>query len=365
MPRLFGRQLTQAEIAARTGRISQLGGIRPLRYDDGRARDVRAFDVRTGTGLQFTCVADRALDIVSAEYRGIPLAWHAPAGLAAPAHYDGGRSGFARSFFGGLLTTCGLTAFGPPGEDQWGEWGQHGRINQLPAEEVSSRTRWEDDSCIFEISGTVRETRLFGEDLRLDRTWRAQLGSNRIELVDRVINDGSASSPHMILYHCNIGFPLLAEDSRVYVSHRTVVPRDAEARTGLDHWDRGAPPDPEFAEQVFTHEPVALDDGWAVAAMVARHLNDERGLALVIRFRPEELPALFTWRMLGVKTYVMGLEPANCPTILGRVAAAQQGVMPFIEPGEVRTYRLSFEVLEGRDEIDALVNAIGRAPVAP
>ena len=365
MPRLFGRHLTQAEIVARIGRISQLGGIRPLRYDDGRARDVRAFDVRTGTGLQFTCVADRALDIVSAEYRGIPLAWQAPAGLAAPAYYDGAQGGFARSFFGGLLTTCGLTAFGPPGEDQWGEWGQHGRINQLPSEEVSSRTRWEDDSCILEISGTVRETRLFGEDLRLERTWRAQLGSNRIELVDRVINDGSGSSPHMILYHCNIGFPLLAEDSRVYVSHRSVVPRDAEARKGLDHWDRGGRPDAEFAEQVFTHEPVALDDGWAVAAMVAPHLNDERGLALVIRFRPEELPALFTWRMLGVKTYVMGLEPANCPTILGRVAAAQQGVMPFIEPGDVRTYRLSFEVLEGRDEIDALVNAIGRAPVTP
>jgi hypothetical protein len=86
MPRLFGRQLTQAEIAARTGRISQLGGIRPLRCDDGRARDVRAIDVRTRTGLQFTCVADRALDIASAEYRSIPLAWHAPAGLAAPAY---------------------------------------------------------------------------------------------------------------------------------------------------------------------------------------------------------------------------------------------------------------------------------------
>ena len=39
--------------------------------------------------------------------------------------------------------------------------------------------------------------------------------------------------------------------------------------------------------------------------------------------------------------------------------------MPFIEPGEVRTYRLSFEVLEGRDEIDTLVNAIGRASVTP
>lgn len=359
MPRLFGRQLTQADIVARTGRISQLGGIRPLRYDDGRARDVRAFDVRTGTGLQFTCLADRALDIASAEYRGIPLAWHAPAGVAGPTYLEGGRSGFARVFFGGLLTTCGLTAFGPPGEDQWGEWGQHGRINQLPAEEVSALTRWENDSCILEISGTVRETSLFGEDLRLERTWRARLGSNRIELTDRVVNDGSSSSPHMILYHCNIGFPLLAEDSRVYVSHRAVVPRDAEARKGLDHWDRGGPPDPDFAEQVFTLEPVALDGGWVMAAMVSRQLNDDRGLALVIRFRPEELPGLFTWRMLGLKTYVMGIEPANCPTILGRVAAAQQDVLPFLGPGEARTYRLSFEVVEGRDQIDALVNAIG------
>jgi hypothetical protein len=48
--------------------------------------------------------------------------------------------------------------------------------------------------------------------------------------------------------------------------------------------------------------------------------------------------------MLGVKTYVMALEPANCPTIEGRTAARERGTLPFLEPGETRHYELEFDV---------------------
>ncbi len=51
--------------------------------------------------------------------------------------------------------------------------------------------------------------------------------------------------------------------------------------------------------------------------------------------------------MLGHKTYVMSMEPANCPTIEGREAALNRGTLPFLEPGETREYKLSFEVRTG------------------
>jgi hypothetical protein len=363
---LFGRNLTRQQLEERIGRLSQVGGIRPFRFEDGRARDVRAMDVRTGTGLVFTIVVDRTLDVIGAEYRGLPLGWQAPAGLASPDYLTPAGVGYAVDFFGGLLTTCGLTAFGPPGKDQWGEWGQHGRINGLPAEEISARTIWAGNTCTFEISGTVRETRLFHENLRLERTWRARLGSSRVELTDRVTNDGTASTPHMLLYHFNVGYPLLDEDSRLHVSHTSLRPRDDPAKAGLAVWDRGGKPEPGFAEQVFIHDAAPLEDGWAAAVMVGRSHTDSARLALAIHYRVDQLPVLVEWRMLDSRTYVMGIEPANCPTIEGREKAGRLGTLPFLEPGEARTYDLAFEVLDGANEIDPLVAAIAaRSGAAP
>ncbi len=340
-------RLTRAFLEARTGRMEQIAGITPVVYDDGRARGSRALFVRSGAGLELEIVVDRALDIASASYRGVPLAWHSPAGIAHPAYYAPTGKEFERNFFGGLLTTCGLNAFGPPGDDEWGTWGQHGRIDHLPAQDVVHRTQWDGDRCTFEIAGSMYEYEMFGEALRLERRWRIELGTNRLLLRDRVTNDGGRRAPHMLLYHCNAGYPLLDERSELRVSASAVTPRDDEARRGLHEWGKGGPPDPHFKEQVFIHQPYAVEDGCAVATFTNSHAFDGAPLALIVRFRVDTLPAFFNWRMLGHKTYVMGIEPANCPTVQGRLQAAADGTLPFLEARETREYELSFEVVAG------------------
>ena len=132
-------------------------------------------------------------------------------------------------------------------------------------------------------------------------------------------------------------------------------PRDDEARGGLELWDRGGPPTPGFAEQVFIHRAERCGDGRAAVVLANRTLRDGRGLALAIRFDPLQLPALFTWRMLGAGTYVMGMEPANCATIEGREAAEKLGTLPFLEPGESRHYDLEFEAIDRKESLDALL----------
>ncbi|MHB8147772.1 MAG: aldose 1-epimerase family protein [Vulcanimicrobiaceae bacterium] len=352
MPYLYGREYSARELRERTGRPEQLAGIRSFEFSDGRARGVRAFDVRSGAGLRFTTVADRALDVSSLEFHGIPLVWHGPGGLAAPQYYQPEGEDFARNFFGGLFTTCGLASFGPPGSDAYGSFGMHGRVNHLPAEHLAARTIGEGDACTFEIAGTVSEAQMFGENFSLARTLRVELGENRLVLHDVVTNDGGTRRPHMLLYHCNMGFPLLDAGAQLEVSQRAMHPRDEQAKRGLLDWNHGGEPDPQFTEQVFIHEPVACADGFARAVMVNRALDDGRGIALVIRYDITQLPALFTWRMLGVNTYVMGIEPANCPTIEGRIEAGKRGTLPFLESGESRSYDIVFEVLSGAAEID-------------
>ena len=349
------------DLERRVGRLDQVAGIAEIAFADGRARGARAFDVRSGGGLRFTSVADRALDVCALECDGVPLVWHGPGGVAAAgSDYDGSDRAFARNFFGGLFTTCGLGNFGPGGEDAYGSFGMHGRVNHLPAEGVSTRTLREDGCAHFELSGTVREAQVFGEDLSLERTLRVEMGARRLRVRDVVINRGGTRRPHMLLYHCNAGYPLLDTNARLHVSARAMRPRDEQAARGIAEWDLGGEPDATFAEQVFVHEPAAGPDGRARAMMVNRALDGGRGMALALRYDPVQLPALFTWRMLGVKTYVMAFEPANCPTIEGRAAAGERGTLPFLEPGERQAYDLEFEVLRG-DDIDRELHHIASA----
>ncbi len=341
-PVVFGGRSDQRELRRRVGDLRRLVGVTSVRFDDGRAEGVRALELRNGCGLSATLVTDRALDALELNYCGVPLTWLGPGGLASPRSYVPTVEEFERSFFGGLVTTCGLTAFGPPGSDRWGAWSQHGRVNWLPAQDVTTSVDWEIPVPQIQVTGVVREARMFGENLRLERTWTMPVGINRLVLRDRVTNDGGEPVPHMLLYHCNAGYPLLDEQTLWTVSQSAVTPRDDEAAKAITQWNRGGKPEPGFREQVFIHEPEANADGWAFASVSNPSLCN--GISLTVSYRPEQLPALFTWRMLGHGTYVMAAEPANCATVQGRIEAQRQGTLPMLEPGESREYELNFEV---------------------
>ncbi|MDQ2993158.1 MAG: aldose 1-epimerase family protein [Candidatus Eremiobacteraeota bacterium] len=340
---ICGGRSDPAELRRRMGDLSRLAGITPIVFSDGRAQGVHALELRSGSGLSATLVVDRALDALELTYCGIPLTWLGPGGLTSPRSYVPTTEEFERSFFGGLVTTCGLTAFGPPGSDEWGTWSQHGRVNWLPAHVSEAAVDWDAPEPHIRVSGVVREARMFGENLRLQRSWTMPIGRNQLVLRDRVVNDGGRSEPHMMLYHCNAGYPLLDEDTVWTVSQTAVTPRDLEAAKAITTWNRGGPPQADFREQVFIHEPEADARGWAFATVTNSRLRN--GLSLRISYRPQQLPALFTWRMLGYGTYVMAAEPANCATIQGRVQAKHDGTLPMLKPGEAREYELRFEVL--------------------
>lgn len=156
------------------------------------------------------------------------------------------------------------------------------------------QTCWDGDHCVFEVRGTPRESKALKATLVLHRRWGTELGSATMHLEDRVVNVGTVAAPHMILYHCNAGFPLLGASTYVYVSHASIKPRDKQAEVGLDVWNRGAEPEFGFAEQVFIHTPVACVGGKARAAVVNPQSNGGRGLGFEIAYEPESLPALFT-----------------------------------------------------------------------
>jgi hypothetical protein len=322
--------------------MDQVAGIKLFEAADGLGRGCRILQVWTGSGLDFTVTADRALDISACRFKGIPLAWASSVGVVHPAHYEPEGLGWLRSFPGGLLATCGLDQFGAPSSDAGEALGLHGRVSNLPARCVGYRTYWTEDDYELEITGEVRQTRVFGENLVLRRRISTQLGSSRIRIADVVTNEGFSPQPHMILYHFNLGFPLVSEDARLHLDAEQTIPRDEDAAAGLTDWSRFHPPTARYREQVFRHVPTA-DEGGQVQVELE---NPTLGIGLRWSYDRTSLPHLFQWKMMGQGTYVLGIEPANSSGVEGRAIARQRGDLPHLEPGEARRYTLEVEVID-------------------
>jgi hypothetical protein len=221
----------------------------------------------------------------------------------------------------------------------------HGRIGNLPAESVTWGTTWDGDDCRFWIEGWVRESAVFGECLTLQRRIETRLGGTSLRITNTVRNEGWNQQGHMILFHMNVGFPLLDDGARLLVNPIDVRPRDEEAQKGLAVYDRFVAPQADFHEQVFILDLRADSEGYTSAAVVNTQLDG--GLGLRLRFRKAQLPWMMEWRQLGQGTYVVGLEPANCPTIEGRAEAEKRGTLPLLAPGEARQYEIDVAVLRG------------------
>ncbi|MBN1372255.1 MAG: aldose 1-epimerase family protein [Anaerolineaceae bacterium] len=338
---LFKREWSKTELLRRVGQMDQLAGVRLLETLDGKARGCRVLDVWTGSGLRFQVNAERALDISSCDFRGQSLAWRSPAGDVHPAFYEPQGLGWLRSFPGGLLATCGLDQFGSPSQEGGAEFGLHGRISNSPASQVSYRTFWDGDEYKLEISGETRQAELFCENLVLRRKISTALGSNCIRIEDVVTNAGFQPAPHMLLYHFNLGFPLVSEKTCLQLQSEETLPRDATAQRGLVDWERFQAPTPGYAEQVFIHKPMAAENGLTTVKL----RNPPLGLGLRWTYKTAELPYLMEWKMMGEGVYVVGVEPANCKGLGGRAATREAGQLPILAPGESRSYQIEVEVI--------------------
>src|SRR5436190_5200314 len=95
---------------------------------------MRIIEAYNSSGLTFTILPDRGMDIWTAHFNGVPLTWISQ---GSPHPADFGQT-WLQQFNGGLLTTCGLTHVGPPEKDDvTGEArGIHGDYTRLRAQDI-------------------------------------------------------------------------------------------------------------------------------------------------------------------------------------------------------------------------------------
>lgn len=361
--KLYDKAWDRDRLRRSVGNMDQIAGIRLVQLDEGNERPARAALFHTGTGLDFTVMLDRGMDISSASYQGMALGWRSTTGDVAPQHHEPEGIRWLRSYFGGLLTTCGLVNVGAPAPDSaLSGRGLHGRIGHASARNVQVVQEWRGGEYVLSLTGTLRETAVFGENLTLTRTIHTRLGETRFWIRDTIVNEGFQDTPYMILYHCNIGWPAVDAGSELIAPTRQIAPRDAAAGDGKARWNRMDPPTHGYAEKVYYHDMRPARNGQVTAAVLNDGFRRGGGFGVYIRYNARQLPRFVQWKMMGEQDYVLGLEPCNCG-VEGRAVDEELGLLHTLAPGQSETKEIEFGAVTTPAEAAAIRKACaGPAP---
>ena len=225
--KVFGEETNRQDLLKKIGDISQIGGVKSYEFTDGVSKCIRAVDIVTACGVDLTVLLDRGMDISKLSYRSVPINFLSATKETSQIYYESRGFEYLRTFFGGLVTTCGLTNMGPPCIDNGEELGLHGRISNIGAENVWADGKWENDDYIMWVQGKVRQAKMYGEKLEMTRKITTFMFTPKLILEDTIENMGFGEYPIMILYHVNIGYPIvdmnarLVDRSRINISYIT------------------------------------------------------------------------------------------------------------------------------------------------
>lgn len=299
---------------------------------DGDGRHWRAIDISHVGGLRLRILPDRGLDMLDAWFSGMPLHWVGPAGEGPPQQKLDGQD-WERWFFGGILTTCGLSNVGEPSEGV----GLHGRFNHLQAENVRVSRRIGKNGSYVGVSGRMTERTIDGGLFAITRRISLSDCGRRLSVSDRITNEG-ISAPAPMLYHINFGWPFMDDETEVSIDGR---------RSSHCEFGRLADPDTDWRlpwrlpadSEPVTVEHVLTPDEPATVSI----LSPSCGIAASIRWERNAMPRLMQWINKRPGWKVMAVEPGNSGT-KGRHIERAAGTLPMLEAGETRVSGFTLDV---------------------
>lgn len=315
------------------GDLAQLFHVETYHIEGGKKEGVRATSVTNETGLSFTVIADRCMDIYRLSYKGINFSYLNPCGIIAPQYYDRTGVNWLKSFTGGLMVTCGLDNVGNPCDEE--ELGLHGRIGNTPAEEYCVRTLKETTGNRVEISGRMRQSFIFGDKLELRRRITAYQEKNCVEIEDEICNVGFKKQEYMQLYHCNIGYPFLSPECELLFPTKSVTGTNNLSVENVKEWNKISEP-AETGEMCFIHE-LEEKNGHRCVGM----FNHKLQIGFLLRFEGRDLDKFLQWKYLNPGEYVIGLEPATNYAD-GKVKERERNQIQTLDAGDSVKHKIEF-----------------------
>ena len=300
-----------ADLRAKVGDLRQVASVRRITLDDGPERGVRALTFSTGGGLDFQVLSDRSMDIGPLWIGGVQIAWQSASGFAAPglldAESEGGR-GFNRGF-SGFLVTCGMSHVRQPRDGH----PLHGRLPYTPARVTACGEDWNAAEPLLYAEGEAVEAAYGVGALRLRRRIEAPIGGRTLRIRDTVENLAATPAPHEMLYHFNLGWPVLREGATVSLD-------------GADLLGPLSPPE----------SAPGPARSWRCADPTARVAVDgpDEGPRVAFGFLTERLGFLQIWKDLRENVGVLSIEPCTSGLPTDGAPSPNQD----LGPGESRAY---------------------------
>lgn len=348
-------------------RIDVAGGsfeITRLLLTDGASQGVELWLVDTGRVRAAICPT-RGMSLWKAHIDGDLLGWQSP--VIGPVHPSlvpvsepsgiGWLAGFDE-----LLVRCGLRSFGAP---EFGPSGKllfplHGHIANLPARNVQIEI--DADQSLLHLTGEVHETRFLQYNFQLSVRYTFAIQQPKIAIHDVVTNAGSGAATMQLLYHINLGAPLLQSGSKLYLNSDRIVARNAHSAQDLDAWPTYLAPTAGFAEQVYFSASRGDASGWTKCLLATP--DSQRGVAL--HYRPDTLPYFSQWKNTVVDQdgYVTGLEPGTgFPN--PRSFEEAHGRLVELQGGESREFHLAIERVGSPEQVAAVRGEIAASGDLP
>lgn len=292
--------------------VHQVGGIQTVAMENGPGRGDRLALVNTGGGLRYTVSLDRGADLVDAHFNQHSLCYLTPNRVPNPSHAYHTAQEWLHAFPAGLMTTCGPQHIGHPREEDGLATSLHGHHSNQRAEVemvVNPDPHAGQDEML--IQAIVRDSRFFGPNLEVRRTIQSVLGENRIRLFDTTTNRDSQTHNHAMMYHVNLGWPLLDKGAKLVLSGTVDPWPDAMQEVALpgtaDGYKDILGPSKQYinASRGCIITPRADSNGKAHVGII----NDKLPLAMELTFDVEQLPRVMIWQHFEPGAYVCGMEP--------------------------------------------------------
>lgn len=271
------------------GRISnfaQVAGIRRYKMSEGRECGLKVLDCDNGK-LRFLLNESKALDVMQLYHAGQNVSFVSKNGFSMRG------TSFSDRFEGGMLYTCGLDSVG----DREG-YELHGTLHHIPARIL----RAECGERGIAVEAEVADTALFGKNLCLKREIFSAIGSETLEITDTLENRGYTDAEYCLLYHVNVGYPLLDDGARVEGAAQKITPRTlwAEKHAGV-------------REEISV--PVAGQEEMCYFLQFEKPkislVNEKIGKAFVLEWSKDTLPHFVQWKSMASGDYALGIEPCT------------------------------------------------------
>lgn len=264
----------------------QIASLRRYTLTEGRGRGLDVIDCDNGK-LRYLINVSRACDVMQMYHRGENLSFISKNGFESRA------LPFRRRFEGGMLYTCGLDSLGAREGYEI-----HGSFHSIPAEVL--RAEVTDTEIIVEA--LVRDTDHVKRNLTVKRRITSKIGSESVRIEDVLTNEGYETAPYALLYHVNVGYPMLDEGATVHAPVVAWLTRTAHAEAEADtRFEMGAPV--VGAEECCYYYHMARPE--------ISIENEKNGKRFTLTYSGDTLPSFVHWKNLASGLYVMGLEPST------------------------------------------------------